>query len=283
MSFVQFPCSDDPMQLFSGFAILQILLSITLAIGQLSCINKALRRFPSVLFLPLYCATLLICGVTLGGIHYHEFSRFRPINWAMFIVGCGVALLGILTLTAIRAKIENDNRHLNPRSDGVFDRLEEAIGETQWTKNCGNQVWSSIFSFALFVSILCTQLTARFSTTTLRWILLPIYYSRVLLLFFEGLCVCFLLVFFLVSFSWSLLNTCSYKHVDICSKFVVRNHVFEVQFCHRECCFAIAYQEEFPWDIVFYFRRIWLPNIQTTKTGGYTEDRNSGWTRTKQK
>ena len=75
---------------------LYIFLVVSLAVGQLSYLNRGLAQYDAIKFLPIYNTTLLMVGVTCGAVYFQEYSAFHP---AWFPVGCMLEILGILALS----------------------------------------------------------------------------------------------------------------------------------------------------------------------------------------
>ena len=86
---------------------LYIFLVVSLAVGQLSYLNRGLAQYDAIKFLPIYNTTLLMVGVTCGAVYFQEYSAFHP---AWFPVGCILEILGILALSW---KVEEDGKESN--------------------------------------------------------------------------------------------------------------------------------------------------------------------------
>lgn len=73
-----------------------LLFVITLAIGQLSYLNRGLAKYNAIKFLPTYNTLLLMVGVTCGAIYFQEYNAFHPV---FFPIGVLFEMSGILALS----------------------------------------------------------------------------------------------------------------------------------------------------------------------------------------
>jgi hypothetical protein len=106
---------------------LYIFLVVTLAIGQLSYLNRGLARYNAIKFLPIYNTTLLMVGVTCGAIYFQEYEAFHPI-W--FPIGCFLEVSGILVLSW---KIEENKLDVKHDKNTT---LKTARGKENEKKTC---------------------------------------------------------------------------------------------------------------------------------------------------
>jgi hypothetical protein len=84
-------------------AFLFVLLTVLLAVAQISFINQGLALFDGTLFVPLYTAALIVCGVTFGSVYYQELECFSAAQWALFPLGIAVTVTASVWLSAAGA------------------------------------------------------------------------------------------------------------------------------------------------------------------------------------
>jgi len=77
------------------FPYIAIVLTVTLAVTQLSYLNKGISLYDAVLILPLYNACYIFLSSSIGALFYQEFKLFTHLQWVFFPVGIVVTLLGI--------------------------------------------------------------------------------------------------------------------------------------------------------------------------------------------
>ena len=90
---------------------LYVFLVITLAVAQLSYLNRGLSKYNAIKFLPIYNTLLLMVGVTCGAIYFQEYDAFHPV-W--FPIGCLLEMSGIL---ALAWKMDDDDNKNNENVD----------------------------------------------------------------------------------------------------------------------------------------------------------------------
>jgi len=76
-----------------------IAMIIFFATLQIAHINQGLREFDSVRFIPLYNAAYILLSGSMGGIAYHEFDGYTPIQWVLFPLGIVCTIIGIAVMT----------------------------------------------------------------------------------------------------------------------------------------------------------------------------------------
>mmetsp|Transcript_29014 Transcript_29014/g.46792 ORF Transcript_29014/g.46792 Transcript_29014/m.46792 type:complete len:436 (-) Transcript_29014:174-1481(-) len=113
------------------------ILTIILAVLQLSFLNKGMSRYNAVLVLPLYNACYIFLSVTLGALYYGEFADFVTRQWILFPVGVFITLCGIIMFvfkprehdeqgkeqTALRQVVHNEA----PTQTGDMNRQESLL------------------------------------------------------------------------------------------------------------------------------------------------------------
>jgi len=70
--------------------------------SQVVYLQRALRAFDALLIIPLYQVSLVIFGVTTGGIYFHEFQQFgqKPVYYPIFfVVGLLLSVAGVIVLS----------------------------------------------------------------------------------------------------------------------------------------------------------------------------------------
>ena len=90
---------------------LYVFLVITLAVAQLSYLNRGLSKYNAIKFLPIYNTLLLMVGVTCGAIYFQEYDAFHPV-W--FPIGCLLEMSGIF---ALAWKMDDDDNKNNENVD----------------------------------------------------------------------------------------------------------------------------------------------------------------------
>lgn len=104
---------------------LYLFLVITLAIQQLSYLNRGLARHNAIKFLPTYNTLLLMVGVANGAIFFKEYTAFHPV---FFPLGCLLEIAGILALSWKTEKPEaNDAKTISTKSIEVVDSKSKEI------------------------------------------------------------------------------------------------------------------------------------------------------------
>jgi hypothetical protein len=84
-------------------AFLFVALTVALAVAQISFINQGLALFDGTLFVPLYTALLIVCGVIFGSVYYMELECLGRLSWVMFPLGTVVTVSASLRLSALGA------------------------------------------------------------------------------------------------------------------------------------------------------------------------------------
>ena len=90
-----------------------LLFVITLAIGQLSYLNRGLAKYNAIKFLPTYNTLLLMVGVTCGAIYFQEYNAFHPV---FFPIGVLFEMSGILALSW-KSKDDVEKEHEKKKRD----------------------------------------------------------------------------------------------------------------------------------------------------------------------
>lgn len=76
-------------------------------VTQLSFLSRGIDEFAAVKFVPIYNVSLIMQGVLLGSLYYDEFSRFTPVQWVFFPMGCAIVVAGVMLL-ALRPEEPGD-------------------------------------------------------------------------------------------------------------------------------------------------------------------------------
>ena len=92
------PFNEGPM------AFLFVALTVALAVAQISFINQGLALFDGTLFVPLYTALMIVCGVIYGSVYYDELECLDSLSWVTFPLGVVVVVTASLRLSAVGAK-----------------------------------------------------------------------------------------------------------------------------------------------------------------------------------
>jgi hypothetical protein len=71
------------------------IITIVLAIAQLSYLNMGMARYDAVLVFPIYNAMFVLLSVLFGSLYYDEFSNFVTWQLVVFPVGITITLAGI--------------------------------------------------------------------------------------------------------------------------------------------------------------------------------------------
>lgn len=95
--------------------IIIVLLAICL-ITQITFLNGGLKRYDSLLVVPVYQSYWIISGVTGGLVYFGEWKDLSTLQMTFFIIGTLVTLSGMLVLTTKEHKIDDDDES----SDGYL-------------------------------------------------------------------------------------------------------------------------------------------------------------------
>ena len=87
----------------SALLIVAALLCLPL---QLRFLNSGLRRFESLVFMPVYLSFWITSGVVGGIVYFQEYKMFSELQSAMFILGTLITFSGIMLLLRDRMLIE---------------------------------------------------------------------------------------------------------------------------------------------------------------------------------
>ncbi len=68
-------------------------------------LNEGLRRFDSLIMLPIYQAFWIMSSVLTGIIYFQEYKAFDEMQAAMFTLGATMTLAGIYVLLHFRVEI----------------------------------------------------------------------------------------------------------------------------------------------------------------------------------
>lgn len=84
-----------------------IVVTLVLAISQLSMLNKGMSRYDAILVFPLYNAMYILSSVTMGALYYGEFDDFSAPEISLFVVGILITISGII-LFVFKPRENND-------------------------------------------------------------------------------------------------------------------------------------------------------------------------------
>jgi hypothetical protein len=106
------------------------------AAGQLWHMNEGLKYYDSVLWVPLYQATLLVGGVLTGYIWWDDWRLYTEESNCHFLAGLGVTLVGMVMLAAgytenSRQNLKSDQCSLCPLTRADRVRIRKERGEAE--------------------------------------------------------------------------------------------------------------------------------------------------------
>ena len=61
-----------------------------------------------MLFLPQYNALLIVLGTTAGSVYYKEMQCFEAYHWALFVLGVGIVVGGVINMGGARDEANAD-------------------------------------------------------------------------------------------------------------------------------------------------------------------------------
>lgn len=88
---------------FSSWAIVGV--TVFTAVSQIYWINRGLQRYDALLQIPAFHTVWILFDVIGGGIYYHEFTGFTPLQASMFALGIATIFVGVFVLAKRLQKI----------------------------------------------------------------------------------------------------------------------------------------------------------------------------------
>ena len=99
---------------------LQLSCAASCAVGQVVFLNVAIASSPVAYAVPAYQSALLLITLSLAGWLLEEFAHMDPLHYALFSMGCGLVLLGIV-FNAVALQINPKERDKTDEEDSALD------------------------------------------------------------------------------------------------------------------------------------------------------------------
>lgn len=95
----------------------------------LLCLNEALKLFEGAVIIPLLQVCWTVSAIMQGGVYFREFRSFTPSQYAGFVCGLAVVVLGVAVLT-VRTAAVGDTRTEESAADSLI-AAEEGEGDNE--------------------------------------------------------------------------------------------------------------------------------------------------------
>ena len=123
----------------SWFTYVTIIIWISTVGIWLSRLNNALSKFEPLLIIPLLQCSFIFFAIVSGGIFFKEFNNFSVTQWIGFWVGVLVMFSGLILLTPVPGKVDEDRRLSKEVAILLRNKAEQvSLTEDEGYMKCGD-------------------------------------------------------------------------------------------------------------------------------------------------
>jgi len=121
---------DGNNQFKYGFTYLVLAICAGTAIGQVFFLNRSLKRYDATYCIPVYYGAWVAFSITGGSLYFMEFENFTALSYAMYFLGVGIMIVGVIILSRRIAQGETSTAQVGI-APGAAERAAETTDDTR--------------------------------------------------------------------------------------------------------------------------------------------------------